>query len=105
MRARRFPARSPERRPGDAVETFPILTTEANDTMRALHHRMPVILSPKAFMTWLAGEDVRLGPAPEDLLAMHRVSLQPSRRRPEVCGRACGRVEFCVKERQECVGD
>ena len=62
-----------ERRPGDAVETFTILTTEANDTVRALHHRMPVILPTEAFELWLAGEAVRLGPAPEDLLVMHRV--------------------------------
>ena len=62
-----------ERRPGDAVETFTILTTGANDTMRALHHRMPVILPPETFELWLSGNDVRLGLAPEDLLVMHRV--------------------------------
>ena len=33
-----------ERRPGDVVETFTNLTTEANATMRVLHQRMPVIL-------------------------------------------------------------
>ena len=63
-----------ERRPGDAVETFTILTTEANDTMRALHHRMPVILPTEAFEPWLAGNADRLVPAPEDLLVIHRVS-------------------------------
>ena len=63
-----------ERRLGDAVETFTILTTEANDATRVLHHRMPVILSKEAFEPWLAGEDVPLGPAPEELLVMHRVS-------------------------------
>ena len=65
-----------ERRPGDVVETFTILTTEANATMRVLHHRMPVILPAEAFEPWLSGADVRLAPAPEDLLAMHRVGLQ-----------------------------
>ena len=65
-----------ERRAGDIVETFTILTTEANRTMRALHHRMPVILAPEATESWLAGGDVPLGPAPEDLLAMHRVSTR-----------------------------
>ena len=65
-----------ERRPGDVVETFTILTTEANATVRALHHRMPVILPPEAFAPWLAGAPVALGPAPEDLLAMHRVGLR-----------------------------
>ena len=62
-----------ERRPGDVVETFTILTTDANETIRALHPRMPAILSPEAFEPWLSGEDVELGPTPKDLLAMHRV--------------------------------
>ena len=65
-----------ERRPGDVVETFTILTTEANAAMRTLHHRMPVILAPDAFEPWLSGDDVPLGPAPEELLAMHRVGLR-----------------------------
>ena len=59
-----------ERRAGDVVETFTILTTEANRAMRGLHHRMPVILAPEAAATWLAGDDVPLGPASEGLLAM-----------------------------------
>ena len=62
-----------ERRPGDAVETFTVLTTEANAPMRPLHHRMPVILPREAFGPWLAGGEVALGPAPDDLLAMHAV--------------------------------
>ena len=62
-----------ENRPGDAVETFTVLTTEANAAMRPLHDRMPVILPPEAFDAWLAGGEVALGPAPDDLLAMHAV--------------------------------
>ena len=62
-----------ERRPGEFVETFTILTTEANETMQALHHRMPAILSPEMFQPWLSGAEVELLPASEDLLAMHRV--------------------------------
>ena len=65
-----------ERRPREVVETFTILTTEANATMRALHHRMPVILPEETFGLWLMGEDVQLGTAPEDWLAMHRVALR-----------------------------
>lgn len=42
------------------------------DTMRVLHHRMPEILSTEAFEPWLAGEAVRLGPAPKHLLVTHR---------------------------------
>ena len=62
-----------ERRPGEVVETFTILTTEANAALRTLHDRMPVILSAEAFGPWLAGETVRLGPAPDDGLTMRRV--------------------------------
>ena len=62
-----------EHRPGDIVETFAILATDANEAIRALHPRMPVILSPEAFAPWLAGETVQLRPAPEDLLVLHRV--------------------------------
>ena len=62
-----------ERRPGELVETFTILTTEANHTMRTLHHRMPVMLAPETFECWLAGNDVPLGPAPENVLMMHPV--------------------------------
>ena len=65
-----------ERRAGDVVETFTILTTEANRAMRTLHRRMPVILAPEETDPWLAGDDVPLGPAPENLLAMHRVSTR-----------------------------
>ena len=65
-----------EYRPGEVVETFTILTTETNATLRALHHRMPVILPAEAFEPWLSGEEVRLALAPEDRLAMHRVALR-----------------------------
>ena len=63
-----------ERSPGDTVETFTVLTTEANETVRAVHHRMPVILAPEAFEAWLSGADVPLGPGPENVLKMHPVS-------------------------------
>lgn len=39
--------------PEDPVETFTIITTEANDAVRPLHHRMPVILGPDAWDLWL----------------------------------------------------
>ncbi len=43
--------RDPER--GQPVETFTILTTDANDLMRPLHDRMPVILDRENFDLWL----------------------------------------------------
>jgi putative SOS response-associated peptidase YedK len=38
---------------GAAVETCTILTTEANDLVRPVHERMPVILRPRLFASWL----------------------------------------------------
>lgn len=38
---------------GDCIESCTILTTEANETMRSLHARMPVILNPKDWDVWL----------------------------------------------------
>ena len=63
-----------EYRPGDPVETFTVLNTEANAAMRPLHHRMPVILLPEAFDAWLSCGEVAFGPAPDELLAMHAVN-------------------------------
>ena len=44
-----LPGSLAEHRPGDVVETFTILTTEANETIRVLHHRMPVISVAREF--------------------------------------------------------
>jgi len=38
---------------GAAVETCTILTTTANDRVRHSHDRMPVIVTPPHFATWL----------------------------------------------------
>ncbi len=60
---------------GSELETATIVTTEANETLRPFHHRMPVILEPDGFDAWLgSGADDRfdreaagelLRPAPE----------------------------------------
>ena len=41
---------------GDAVETFTIVTTDANDAVAQIHDRMPVILPTEAEETWLHGD-------------------------------------------------
>lgn len=41
---------SPE---GDQIQSCTILTTAANDTMRPIHDRMPVILHPQDYDLWL----------------------------------------------------
>jgi putative SOS response-associated peptidase YedK len=52
-----------------ALETYTIVTTDANELMQTLHTRMPVILSPGDYNRWLdPGEPTRL---PIDLLRPH----------------------------------
>lgn len=47
------------RREGDAVlETFTILTTRSNELVAGIHDRMPVILRPEHFDSWLKGGDI-----------------------------------------------
>jgi putative SOS response-associated peptidase YedK len=56
------------------VDSFTIVTTEANTYLTPLHHRMPVILPPAARAMWLdpaatsADLIALLRPAPDDLL-------------------------------------
>lgn len=71
--------RDPEK--GVPVETFTILTTDANDFIRPLHDRMPVILQKEDFDLWLDPriEDAErlqalLHPAPNDILETFPVS-------------------------------
>jgi putative SOS response-associated peptidase YedK len=49
---------------GEDLFTFTLLTTEPNDLLADIHNRMPVILPPEAYDTWL-GESSR-----EDLEAL-----------------------------------
>ena len=44
----------------DTLETFTIITTDANELLNPLHNRMPVILQPRDYGRWLAPGD----PAP-----------------------------------------
>ena len=39
------------------IQSATLLTADASDFMATLHHRMPVILDPKAADRWLAGDD------------------------------------------------
>ena len=45
-----------EKEAGEIIETCTIITTEANDLMRSIHDRMPVILDPKNYDLWLDPE-------------------------------------------------
>jgi putative SOS response-associated peptidase YedK len=51
---------------GDPIETFTILTTTPNDFMAEVHHRMPCMLSPDTWSTWLGETEA----APDQLRAL-----------------------------------
>lgn len=60
---------------GGELESAAIVTTEANETLAPVHHRMPVILDPQDFDAWLETPETEAGdlaallvPAPDDLL-------------------------------------
>jgi putative SOS response-associated peptidase YedK len=66
---------------GKTLETCTIMTTAANDLMKPIHHRMPVILPAKDRDLWLAlGPDRRedlqalLRPCPDEILDLHPVT-------------------------------
>lgn len=42
---------------GEVLHTFAIITTEANDLVKPIHDRMPVMLSPEAEELWLDGNE------------------------------------------------
>ena len=68
---------------GTWLNSCAILTTEANETIRPVHHRMTVIIEPEDFELWLAPRELTadewlplmLGPAPEQL-KFYEVSTQ-----------------------------
>ena len=70
--------KSPE---GDTVRSCSIVTTQANDLIAPVHHRMPVILSPETEPLWLdplteEAETLEplLAPAPSEEIACYIVS-------------------------------
>lgn len=61
-----------------AIDSFAIVTTDANDRLRPIHDRMPVILDPADWGAWIDGPAEAVGhllrPAPEDALVAYPVS-------------------------------
>ncbi len=74
---------------GNFVRSFTILTTDANEMMRDIHHRMPVILPPGREMAWLkpdASMDL-LKPLESNLMDCYPVSKlinSPRNNTPEI---------------------
>ncbi len=66
---------------GSWLNTCAILTTEANESIRPIHHRMTVIVEPEDYELWLAPRELMpdewlplmAGPTPEQL-SFHEVS-------------------------------
>jgi putative SOS response-associated peptidase YedK len=55
-----------DRESGDTIQSTTLITTEANDFMRPLHHRMPMILQPNSANDWLGGDKTMLATAAEN---------------------------------------
>jgi len=67
----------------EPIESFTIITTDANDAISGLHDRMPAILDPAQYDAWLdpANEDAgalsdMLDPAPVKMLEFHPVGTR-----------------------------
>ncbi|MEZ5178529.1 MAG: SOS response-associated peptidase [Acidimicrobiales bacterium] len=75
--------RAPDAEGGGRLRSATIITTEANETMAAIHDRMPVVLPPSAWDAWLDPDDADLDvlgrllvPAPPRILTMHPVGAE-----------------------------
>jgi putative SOS response-associated peptidase YedK len=71
---------------GDEMRTCAIITTEANDLMNEIHHRMPVILPPEDYDLWLDLDfDEKepltslLRPCPDEAMEAYPVSRKVNR--------------------------
>ena len=64
---------------GKNIDSFTIITTDANGLMQPIHHRMPVILDKNAYNIWLGSSQPEtllslLKPYPEDQMKAFPVS-------------------------------
>ena len=64
----------------EVLETFAIVTTGANATLRPIHPRMPVVLDAADHVAWLEAPPEKaitlVRPAPEDMLQAYQVSTR-----------------------------
>ncbi len=65
---------------GQSIQTFSIITTEANDLIGKVHHRMPVILNPESYSRWLDPSESSsqlkslLAPFPSEKMSVRSIS-------------------------------
>lgn len=71
---------------GEEMESAAIVTTDANATLKPIHGRMPVILTPEAFEAWLDTRNVDaetaaqlLTPAADEVLEAYPISTAVNR--------------------------
>jgi putative SOS response-associated peptidase YedK len=79
---------------GKEVRSATIITTDANDLMKEIHHRMPVILHPEDYAMWLDPDfdekeplTTLLKPYPADAMQAYAVSRRvnkPSNNEPSI---------------------
>lgn len=67
---------------GSELESAAIITTEANSAVKDIHHRMPVVIAPEHFTTWLDSDHVpaaqaaeQLRPAPADYFVFEKTEI------------------------------
>jgi len=74
-------------RDGVKITTCAIVTTDANEAMAPIHHRLPVILTTKDWSLWLGeagkGAATLMKSAPEDALLFQRVGTQVNSNRAQ----------------------
>ena len=67
-------------RDGQTIDSFAIVTTDANATLKPIHHRMPVILDRADYEAWLDPDNKRAGallkPAPDGALEALPISTR-----------------------------
>jgi putative SOS response-associated peptidase YedK len=70
-----------DKQTGELLETCTIITTEANDVLKPVHDRMPVILKPENYEQWLDANEKNtdklqklLVPYPASEMSSHAIS-------------------------------
>lgn len=58
----------------EPIQTFTLITTDANELAAEIHDRMPVIVHPEDRQAWLAGEEIPLTPYETAGMTARRVS-------------------------------
>ena len=76
---------------GSELESAAIITTQANNTLATLHHRMPVVIEPENYQAWLDCDAVLsakasklLTAAPDDYFVFEKTTIdrQPKKNKP-----------------------